>query len=238
MKQSDILPRSRFSAEKEAIGDGFERVIGLDEAGRGPLAGPVVAGAVMVVDYSCRDRQFKFLLERVNDSKKLSARAREEIYCAVSEHPAIVVGIGIIPPKIIDKINILQATKMAMGRALTNLSRQSPFDNASTLLILDGNFKIPHSAAQTPIIKADCRVFSCAAASIAAKVTRDRLMLRYDKKYPNYGFSKHKGYPTADHYRALKKFGPCAIHRRSFSLVKEEVSAWNKRRLANDFGHC
>ena len=185
---------------------------GLDEAGRGCLAGPVVAGAVCVNFQRCD------LLGRshlIRDSKKLSAKKREEFYKILTKHPAIKWGIGRVSEKVIDKINILEATKLAMEKAIQKLKRKPDF------LILDGNFKINSKILQKSIVKADEKVFSCACASILAKVSRDRLMKNYHKKYPQYGFDKHKGYPTKHHRQMLKKYGPCKIHRKSFKPLRK-----------------
>jgi len=184
----------------------------LDEAGRGPLAGPVVAGAVCVNFQRCD------LLGRshlIRDSKQLSAKQREEFYKILTKHPAIEWGIGKVSEKVIDRINILEATKLAMVRAFEKLKRKPDF------LILDGNFKINSEIPQKSIVKGDEKVFSCAAASIIAKVTRDKMMRQYDKKYPDYGFAQNKGYPTDFHRQMLKKYGPSKIHRKSFSPVRE-----------------
>jgi len=183
---------------------GFKCVAGLDEAGRGALAGPVVAGAVIL----------KYKLKNVKDSKQLSAKQREEIYKILTNHKDIKWGVGIVSEKIIDKINILEATKLAMRMAVKDLDLSADF------LLIDGNFRIKSDIPQKSIIRGDQKVFSISAASIIAKVTRDRIMLKYDKKYPEYGFKKHKGYPTYFHREVLNKIGPCAIHRKSFYPVK------------------
>jgi ribonuclease HII len=193
-----------FNEEKKLWHRAFKNVAGLDEAGRGPLAGPVVAGAVIILDYK------NLRIKSINDSKKLNEKQREEIYEILTNHKDIKWGVGIVSEKVIDKINILQATKLAMKKALKNL-------NADSLLI-DGNFKINSDVPQKSIIKGDAKVFSIAAASIIAKVTRDRLMQKYHKKYPQYGFDKHKGYGTRAHYACIKKNGPCGIHRKTFDL--------------------
>ena len=183
----------------------LKRVACLDEAGRGPLAGPVVAAAVLILN-----TKYQILNTKIRDSKKLSWKKREKLYKLITKSPFIEWGIGRVSKKVIDKINILEATKLAMKRAIKRFKRKPDF------LILDGNFKINLPIPQKSIIKADEKVFSCAAASILAKVWRDRLMLRYHKKYPRYGFDKHKGYPTKYHFKMLKKYGPCVIHRKSF----------------------
>jgi len=219
-----MLPN--LKEEKKLWKEGFKKVAGLDEAGRGPLAGPVVAAAAIFqpeklkiqisrsvpCNYSVikKSLELKILLEEVKDSKQLSPKKREKLYKLLTKNSDIKWGIGKVSEKIIDKINIFQATKLAMQKAINNLKIKPDF------LILDGNFKINSRISQKPIIKADQKVFSCSAASIIAKVTRDRIMEKYHKKYPKYGFKKHKGYPTKFHFLALKKHGPCKIHRKTF----------------------
>jgi ribonuclease HII len=185
-------------------------VAGLDEAGRGPLAGPVVAGAVMIGRFDLLHKRSN--LSRVRDSKQLSAKQREEFYEVLTRRSDVKWGIGIVSEKVIDKINILEATKLAMQKAIKSL--------AVDYLILDGNFKIKSEIPQKSVIRGDQKVFSCACASIIAKVTRDRLMLAYDKKYPEYGFAVHKGYPTKAHRAMIKKYGLSAIHRKTFNWAK------------------
>lgn len=194
-----------FNEEKKLWERGYRFVVGLDEVGRGPLAGPVVACAVVV------DKKFKSKNIKVKDSKQLSERQREEAFKILKNHPQIKWGIGRVSEKIIDKINILEATKLAMTKAIKNLNFKPDF------LLLDGNFRIKSDIFQKSIVKGDQKVVSISAASIIAKVTRDRIMLNYDKKYPKYGFKNHKGYPTESHRKILKKIGPCPIHRKSFS---------------------
>ncbi|XOB46276.1 MAG: ribonuclease HII [Candidatus Nealsonbacteria bacterium] len=212
-----------FSEEKKLWKKGFKKVVGLDEAGRGPLSGPVVAAAVLIK--SIRKIRAKFVdIRDVKDSKKLSPKKREELYKILINHPQIKWGIGKVSEKVIDKINILEATKLAMKRAVKNLEKKIKKKkrlNLIEFLILDGRMKLDLDILQKSIIKADNKVFSCAAASIIAKVSRDRMMRRYGKKYPQYGFSKHKGYATKLHLKRLKKYGPCSIHRKSFRPVKK-----------------
>lgn len=150
------------------------------------------------------------LLREIRDSKKLTSQKRKELYRRIVKCPFIKWGIGKVSEKVIDKINILEATKLAMKRAIKNLKKKPDF------LILDGNFKLDLPILQKSIVKGDEKVLSCAMASIIAKVTRDRIMEKYAKKFPEYGFEKHKGYGTKFHLRMLKKYGPCKIHRRSF----------------------
>jgi len=204
--------------EKKLWRKGYKRVAGLDEAGRGPLAGPVVAAVVMIKmsksNLKSKILNLKSNFKGIKDSKKLTPKKREEFYKLIVKSPFWEWGVGRVSEKVIDKINILEATKLAMKRAIKKLKRRPDF------LILDGNFKINVDIPQKSIIKGDEKVFSCAAASILAKVYRDRIMEMYDKKYPRYGFSKHKGYPTKFHLKMLKKYGPCKIHRKSFGPVK------------------
>ena len=177
------------------------RLCGIDEAGRGPLAGPVVAGAVILPG----DCEILYL----NDSKKLTEKRRELLYDEIMEK-AVAVGVGVVGPERIDGINILQATYEAMRMAVANLS-------VSPDLLLNDAVTIPRvEIPQVPIVKGDAKSVSIAAASVIAKVTRDRMMAEYDKIFPGYGFASNKGYGSAAHIAALKENGPCAIHRRSF----------------------
>ena len=209
-----------LNEEKILWKKGFKCVVGLDEVGIGPLAGPVVAAAVLV---KCNAKIFAKNFG-VRDSKKFSAMQREKLYKVLTNHKDIEWGIGIVSEKIIDKINILEATKLAMVKAAKDIGIKE-----IDFLILDGNFKIDTSRLrqgfgepkQKSVIKGDEKIFSCAAASIIAKVTRDNLMEKYDKKYPNYGFKKHKGYPTKAHFTSLEEFGPCPIHRKSFYPISQ-----------------
>ena len=176
-------------------------ICGIDEAGRGPLAGPVVAGAVVLPE-NC---QILYL----NDSKQLSAKKREELYDIIREK-AVCTGTGVVGPERIDEINILQATYEAMRQALRGLS-------VSPDVLLNDAVTIPGvNICQVPIIKGDAKSVSIAAASIVAKVTRDRMMVEYDRLYPGYGFAANKGYGSGMHLEALKRLGPSPIHRRSF----------------------
>ena len=178
------------------------------------LAGPVVASAVVIIRRP--DLLGRFGLKHVRDSKKLTAKQRERFYEILTKHPSIKWGIGRVSEKVIDKVNILQATKLAMVKAVRKLKKPN-------YLILDGNFKINSAIPQKSIVKADEKVFSCSCASIIAKVTRDRIMRKYAKKYPRYRFEQHKGYPTLLHRKLLKKYGFCPIHRKSFKHVLPSV---------------
>ena len=179
----------------------YSYICGIDEAGRGPLAGPVVAGAV-ILPKDCR-------ILYINDSKKLSEKRRNELFDIIKEE-AVTYGIGIIDAARIDEINILQATYEAMHEAVNKLAVKPD-------ILLNDAVTIPGiDVKQIPIIKGDAKSLSIAAASVLAKVTRDRIMEEYDKKYPEYGFAKHKGYGTKQHIQALEQFGASPIHRRTF----------------------
>ena len=194
-----------FSYETKYLEQGFSLIAGVDEAGRGPWAGPVVAGAVILDQTN--------IPLGLNDSKKLTEKKREALFQPIKE--SCLVGVGIVDAAKIDEINILQATMLAMKLALKDLSDQPDF------VLIDGNrspdIKIPNEA----IKKGDAKSLSIAAASIIAKVTRDRMMQEYDAEFPQYGFAQHKGYGTAQHAQALNQHGPCVIHRMSFAPIKK-----------------
>ena len=195
------LLRTEKMKEYERKYASFSYICGIDEVGRGPLAGPVVAGAVILP----RECQILYL----NDSKQLSEKKREELYEVIMEN-AVSTGLGFVSPERIDEINILQATYEAMRQAIGKLEKEPD-------LLLNDAVTIPGvEIRQVPIIKGDAKSVSIAAASIIAKVTRDRLMVQYDEIYPEYGFASNKGYGAAVHIEALKKYGPTPIHRRSF----------------------
>ena len=190
-----------YSIENEIISQGFQFVCGVDEAGRGPLAGPVCAAAVILpIDTE---------IEGLNDSKKLSEKKREALYDVIIEK-ALSYSIAFASVDEIEQLNILGATFLAMKRAVEGLSQPADF------AIIDGNRlpELPINA--TAVIKGDSKSMSVAAASVLAKVTRDRLLLEYDKKYPEYKFAAHKGYGTKAHYEAIAKYGITEIHRKSF----------------------
>ena len=179
-------------------------VLGVDEAGRGPLAGAVVAGAVIIPEY------FSELYE-INDSKKLTEKKREKLFEIIMEK--CIVGIGISDEKEIDEVNILNATFYAMRKAISQVTEKAEFD----VVLVDGNHKIKgYMGKQEEVIKGDAKSLSIAAASIVAKVTRDRMMLEVDKEFPEYNFAKHKGYGTKLHREILLEKGPCKYHRKSF----------------------
>ena len=194
--------------EKKAFNKGFSRIAGIDEAGRGPLAGPVVSAAVII--------PISLQISGISDSKKLSPQKRDYLYEKIYGS-AVSVGIGIVDPYEIDRINILQAALLSMAMAVENLVPQPD------CLLIDGTFLISSTLPQEAIPKGDALSASIAAASIVAKVTRDRLMERYHEDYPQFEFSKHKGYPTKAHKQAIQKFGCCPIHRRTFKGVKEHL---------------
>lgn len=216
--------KSTFELENQLLAEGYDFIIGIDEAGRGPLAGPVVASAVCLktsdVFIELRHPMSKF----VRDSKTLSEKQREKMLDFVHEH--FYVGVGICDHKTIDRINILEATFLAMKKAIASLTRNSQLTthNSRSIILLDGNRKIPNlSMEQKTVVNGDKYVKSISAASIVAKVTRDRIMRGMHAKYPEYNFAKHKGYGTKMHFEMLENFGPCEIHRRSFAPVKKLV---------------
>ncbi len=187
--------------EVQARGRGFVHIGGIDEAGRGPLAGPVVAACVVLPD-DC-------FIEHLNDSKKLTGTLREKLFDIIVKE-AVDYGIGIIMPEEIDQINILNATKKAMIQAVSDLKRKPDY------LIID-SLKLPLPIEQYPVDKGDSLSVSVAAASVIAKVTRDRWMEEAHRQYPQYGFDRHKGYGTREHMEAIRKYGLCPIHRKSFT---------------------
>lgn len=196
---------SLYHFELQGRSHGFRQIAGIDEAGRGPLAGPVVAAAVILdPDHP---------IEGVNDSKKLSEKRREQLFELIMMH-AVAVGVGLADAETIDRINILQASRQAMLEAVQTLPCSPDY------LLIDGITTIASPLPQQTLKQGDSRSASIAAASIIAKVTRDRLMLDYDRLYPSYGFARHKGYGSAVHLAALQQHGPCPIHRMTFARVK------------------
>lgn len=205
----DLFPeisQSNFFFEELARRNGYRAVAGIDEAGRGPLAGPVVAAAVILPD--------QFDLPGLNDSKQISEKKRNELYPLIHEQ-ALAVGVGVSRACEIDEINILQATLKGMTRAVGRLSIEPDY------LLVDGITPIPLSIDQKTLKKGDSRSLSIAAASVVAKVVRDRIMLSYDRLFPEYGFAGHKGYGSQKHREAVAEHGPCVCHRRSFAGVRE-----------------
>ena len=204
MNENEIARLGELSKfEKEYYEKGYNTICGIDEAGRGPLAGPVVAGAV-ILPKGC-------LIEGVNDSKKISEKKREIIYNEITKN-ALSWSVGIVDNTIIDDINILEATRMAMKIAIDNLTVKPDY------ILIDAEKKVDTGGIPyLPIIKGDALSISIAAASIIAKVTRDRMMYDYDEVFPMYGFAKHKGYGTKEHIEAIGKHGICTIHRKTFT---------------------
>ena len=203
----------RLEFETQLWQAGLSRVAGVDEAGRGPLAGPVVAAAV-ILPRAWAVAGFDERLRDLNDSKQLTGRQREEFFALLTSHPEIRHAIASADAGLIDRVNILQATHRAMNQALAEL--QPPPEH----VLVDGLRVKSMLFPQTPLVKGDARSYSIAAASVLAKVTRDRLMLEYDRQWPVYGFAEHKGYGTPRHLAALAQHGPCPIHRRSFAPIK------------------
>jgi ribonuclease HII len=195
--------------ENKARKKGFSRIAGIDEAGRGPLAGPVVAAACILPE--------GLFLQGIDDSKKLTKEKREELYALITQDPSIEYGVGVVDALMIDQINILQATLRAMIAAVAYL-RQKP-----DYLLVDGRDVPDAGVTGRAIIEGDRLSQSIAAASVIAKVTRDRMMLSYHQEWPQYGFDEHKGYGTPKHVLAIEQFGPCPIHRMSFEPLKSRV---------------
>lgn len=193
--------------ERAQRDQGYSCIAGVDEAGRGPLAGPVVSAAVILPPSFDAP---------VNDSKKLTPRQRERLFDRIYAE-AVAVGVGIVDAADIDRINILQASRLSMAMAVSKL------DPTADFLLIDGRYGIAAEQPQTPIVKGDARSISIAAASIIAKVSRDRIMQDYHDQFPHFGFDRHKGYPTRAHKDAIALHGPCGIHRCTFRGVKEHL---------------
>lgn len=193
--------------EKKARKAGYSFIAGLDEAGRGPLAGPVVAAALIL-----KETCFK---NRIDDSKKLTPHKRLLAFKEIRKKAWI--GIGIVDEKTIDVINIFKATSCAMEKSLKNLSVKPDY------LLIDGRVRVKSSCKKMNIISGDSKSLTIACASIVAKVTRDKIMVKYHKKFPEYGFSKHKGYGTKEHMRKIRKYGPSPIHRITFNPIKQFI---------------
>jgi len=191
--------------------EGILYVAGIDEAGRGPLAGPVVAAAVIF--------PVGYYHPEIKDSKKLSSRKREALYYVIQAE-AVAVGLGVVEPSIVDEINVLRATLLAMQAAIEELHITPEY------LLVDGNVPIPSSLPQKAIVRGDSLSISIAAASIVAKVSRDWIMDIYDRQYPQYNFSRNKGYGTKEHWEAIEKYGLCKVHRRSFCGRRSSISTY------------
>lgn len=222
------METSTFILEKDFAKQGFTHIIGTDEVGRGPLCGPVLACAAMLKDSNFEipvEKQKQFDL--IRDSKKVSERQREEIFDFIVEH--FYLGIGLCDHETIDRINILEASFLSMKKAILELKRNISQQILSGkepryIILVDGNKQIPNlSMEQYAVIGGDRLVKSISAASIVAKVTRDRMMEKMHEKYPQYGLDKHKGYGTKLHMEALFEHGPCEIHRKSFAPVKKAL---------------
>jgi ribonuclease HII len=214
MRRGEQSTLDQTSLEELIRAEGYRWMAGVDEAGRGPLAGPVVAGAVITTP---GDR-----IPGVRDSKLLTPRQRERLFQIITSR-AVSWGVGIVGPREIEKYNILQATLRAMKAAVLSL------DPVPDFLLIDGINHIPIDLPQRAIKRGDASCFSIAAASIVAKVTRDRLMMEYHQLYPLYNFARHKGYPTRAHREAICQYGCCEIHRRTFRGVKEHLEAGHER---------
>lgn len=204
-----------YQYEKELWKNGINLIAGMDEVGRGPLIGPVVTACVILPK--------DFVLEGLTDSKKLSEKKREEFYDYIMEH-AISVGIGMMDEKVIDEVNIYEATKLAMYQAVEK-SKVKPEHVLIDAMKLD-KLEMP----STSIIKGDAKSISIAAASVIAKVTRDRMMIELDKKYPMYGFKSHKGYPTKKHIEAIKEYGLIDGYRKTFKPISEMVKEFENQK--------
>lgn len=201
--------------ERQAKLEGYQKICGVDEAGRGPLAGPVIACACILPEHLFSNPLvFRFL----DDSKKIKPEIREELFHLLTGHPGVIYGIGQADHEEIDAVNIYQATILAMRRSVNNLSIAPDF------LLVDG-LKVPLEFPNRNIIKGDSLSLSIAAASVIAKVTRDRMMAACHERWPEYGFNQHKGYGTKQHLEALKAHGPCPVHRRSYAPVAASFAA-------------
>lgn len=212
MAKKSSSPR-RFRYELALVQNGFTRIAGVDEAGRGPLAGPVFAGAVIFPPQYVLEGLPK-ALKKINDSKLLCHEMREELFLEITSRPEICYAVAQVDSEMIDQINILQATHRAMNLALSKLL------GAPEHVLVDGLPVKSMTFPSTAIVKGDSASYSIGAASILAKVSRDRLMTELDKAYPGYHFAEHKGYGTPEHLAAIKKHGPCPIHRKTFAPLR------------------
>lgn len=203
----------RFEFERAWWSRGVTRLAGVDEAGRGPLAGPVVAAAV-IFPSAWSESGFDERLRDLNDSKQLTENQREKFFAVLTSLPEVRYGISIVDAATIDRINILQATHRAMNMALAKLQPQPEH------VLVDGKPVKSMKLSHTALVKGDSLSYSIAAASVLAKVTRDRMMVEFEEQFPGYGFAEHKGYGTPQHLAAIAELGPCPIHRRSFAPFK------------------
>lgn len=205
----------RFTYERECLANGYCFIAGIDEVGRGPLAGPVVASSAMFSSEVIK-AGLPNSLKDVNDSKKLSEKKREHLFDVLNDFDGVDFGISIIESEEIDRINILQATHKAMSKSLISLEHNPDH------LLVDGRPVKSLGKSQSAIVKGDSLSYSIGAASIIAKVTRDRMMKKFDLKFPGYGFSSNKGYGTREHLNALNNLGPCSIHRLTFAPIRKD----------------
>jgi len=242
------MQQSDFSIEKEFFDRDYGIIIGIDEAGRGPLAGPVVAAASMIRNFELMDpdsaiysgekaSEFPKKMDLIRDSKTLSQKQREKVFDFIQE--LFYIGIGMCHHETIDRINILEASFLAMKKAIVDLKRNMSREGGmgahktaqemKSVILLDGNQKIRNlSWEQIAIVNGDKAVKSISAASIAAKVIRDRIMINMHEKYPQYGFNRHKGYGTKEHMEKISVYGACEIHRKSFEPIKSWIKT-NKK---------
>lgn len=211
--KNDFNSTNRLAFERDLWAHEITLVAGVDEAGRGPLAGPVVAAAV-ILPATWANGEFDERLADLNDSKQLTETQRENFFQIITTHPDIRHAIASVDAATIDRINILQATHRAMNDALAQLQPQPQH------VLVDGRPVKTMTPPQTALVKGDSRSYSIAAASVLAKVTRDRLMREFDAQFPGYGFAVHKGYGTPQHLAAIEKLGPCPIHRMTFAPLK------------------
>lgn len=210
--------QSRFRYERALLARGGAIIAGVDEAGRGPLAGPVVAAAVIFPE-EWIERGLPLALRGLNDSKQLTPAERENFFSVLTSRPEVRHAIAWSDHAVIDEINILQATFRAMNEALAQLN-PAPWH-----VLIDGHQRCSARGEQTPIVQGDAKSYSIAAASVLAKVTRDRMMLECDRQWPEYGFADHKGYGTKAHLAALARHGPCPAHRMTFAPIRKEAAA-------------
>jgi ribonuclease HII len=207
--QSPLLQQSKFYFEEEARSQGYVKIAGVDEAGRGPLAGPLLVAACILPK--------GLVIPGIEDSKKLSSSKREKLYEQITSHPDIVHSIIAIDPSVIDQMNILRATLQGMKEAVLALATAPDF------VLVDGNISPGFPQPSQAIVQGDALSYSIGAASILAKVVRDRAMMELDLLWPEYGFAEHKGYPTKKHREALERLGPCPVHRMSYAPVQKAL---------------
>jgi ribonuclease HII len=214
---ASLYPVDTFHFERSLYSQGYSSVAGIDEAGRGPLAGPVVA-ACLILPQSCDYRLFK-------DSKLLTARRRDVLFDILQTNGALI-GVGVAGPREIEQINILQASLLAMKRAMEDCAGRNNGCPPEFLLV-DGTFQVPTPISQRTLVKGESKSASIAAASIIAKVTRDRFMADAHYQHPQYGFLQHQGYPTKEHRLAISRYGPCPLHRRTYRGVMEYLDSYD-----------